>query len=451
MSPGSGIEDILEDMRSSLEALFNQVLTQIVPAGRAIATLLLEVNNNLKQFNTGVKQAGETVNVELVQKAKKTTAGLGDLVAALNPTKILSGLTGSHPRAYAMGGMAINQGGMIGGLLGPLQQLSSSVSGFVQALNPNLMRLFNQALRDLMATFGTALAPVIQHTAAIFNELSSTLAPAMHALTPIIDNLMSVLEGSLVPIVGMLADAFVALSPIIELVTSIMASVAETMRVVYTVFRSALQVLYDVIKQMFGGVDLKDTGNQIREALQQLTKYFVQFAAYVAKALGYLDPFAKALEKNLRDLEGKRPGVKAAPENIHVSGLEQISKDLAVAAYAAQAAGGTRKKSEAEFLEELIKEVQEVQKNSKTLEQFLDEMKDKLLKGFMEDLDNLWAKFLAWWSNSPLNPVEPIRSAAHEAERRRSLDEQQNEMRRRGVPGVGPANSPSFWDNLFSS
>ena len=309
------------------------------------------------------------------------------------------------PTAAAAGGMSGALGAITGAVMGPLGQLAGAVGPFVAALNPSLMRLFNQALRDLMATFGVALTPAIQHISALFNELSATIAPAMRALAPIIDNLMSILEGTLVPVIGIIADAFVALSPVIELVTSIMASIAEAMRVFYTVLRSALQVIWEVVKNLFGGVDLKGAAEGIRDVIHQLTKYFVQFAAYVAKALGYLDPFAKALEKNLKDLEGQRPGQKAAPENVRVTGLEQISKDLAVAAFAAQGAGGQRKKSEAEFLEELIKEVREVQKNGQTLSQFLDTMGDKIIKqlidGFEGDLGKLWQWFLEWWRGRP--------------------------------------------------
>lgn len=401
---------------------------------------LSKIGDQLLTAVEKVRRAGgeaATLDLSIFGKFSYALAAASKNLASML-TNPLAGLSrginaAATPTAKAAGGMAGAIGGITSAVLGPLQGLTGAVGSFVQALNPGLMKVFNQALRDLMATFGTAFTPIIKGVTALFNELSATLAPAMHALVPIIDNLMSVLEGVFIPVIGIIADAFVALSPIIEFVTSIMASVAEAMRVVYTVFRSAIQVLSDVLKQVFGGVDLKGAAQGIQQVIQQLTKYFVQFAAYVAKALGYLDPFAKALEKNLNDLKGQRPGQKAAPENARVSGLEQISKDLAIAAYAAQAAAGGKKKSdEAMFLEELIKQVEEVKKNGKTLQKFLDELMVKLKNGlvsgfsteFKAALAKLWKDFLEWWKGGDKGGPQLRREGVdpvHRGERRANM------------------------------
>lgn len=276
--------------------------------------------------------------------------------------------------------------GLTSAVMGPLQGLASAVAPFVEALNPALMGLFNQALRDLMATFGVAFAPIISHVAALFNELSATLEPAMRALSPIMDNLASIMEGTLVPVIGIAVDAFVALAPILQFASSVMASWAETLRVTMTVWRSVFQTLFDVLKGLFGGVDLKGAADGIRDVLHKLTGYFVQFAAYLAKSLGQLG-FIDHLIKNLQDLEGRRPGIKAAPQNVHITGLEQIGKDLAVAAFASQGAGGERKKSEAEYLEELVKTLNAIKgEKSKTWEELFSKVADDVVGGFAKAL-----------------------------------------------------------------
>jgi hypothetical protein len=70
------------------------------------------------------------------------------------------------------------------------------------------------------------------------------------------------------------------------------------------------------------------------------------------------------MKKNLRNLESTaKPGVKAAPQNVHTSGLEEISKSLAVAAFGAQQAGTARQKSETDFLKEIVGELEGIKKN----------------------------------------------------------------------------------------
>ncbi|HEY7155155.1 MAG TPA: hypothetical protein VH575_14430 [Gemmataceae bacterium] len=384
MSPE--FSDMLETFRElgdALKSRFDQLGNAVAAVGQALGVAATQA----VQFGTAAASTAKTLlALPLAPFTAAVSTATQTLVAlARNPANPLGPLAAGFkqaaaPTAAQAGGLASGISGITDAVMGPLKQLTGVVGPFVQALNPALMRLFNQAMRDLMATFGVAFAPVIQHVTALFNELSATLLPAMQALTPIIDNLMSVLEGILVPEIGIIADAFVALSPVIEFVTRIMASVVEAMRVFYTVLRSAFDTIYKVVAGLFGGVDLKGAAQGIRDVIQRLTLYFVQFAAYIAKALGYLDPFAAALKRNLADLEGKKPGIKAAPENVHISGLEQIGKDLAVAAFSAGQAGGKVKSEEAKFLEELVKAVGEVEKNGKTLQEFLDAKLDELAR-----------------------------------------------------------------------
>jgi hypothetical protein len=64
----------------------------------------------------------------------------------------------------------------------------------------------------------------------------------------------------------------------------------------------------------------------------------------------------------------------AAPKNTKISSLESIGKELAVAAFAAQSAGGgERKKSEADYLQELVKDLQGIKQDGKDLQTWWDE------------------------------------------------------------------------------
>jgi hypothetical protein len=130
-------------------------------------------------------------------------------------------------------------------------------------------------------------------------------------------------------------------------------------------------------------------------------------------------------------LKGQKPGIKAAPENVHISGLEQIGKDLAVAAFSAQAAGGKRKSEEAEFLEQLVNAVAEIQDNNQTLQEFLEKKLNELLRtlGF-----TAWEAFENWLINNA-----SLLLTGNGAEARRGMDlDRRIEAGRDGEPKPPP-------------
>lgn len=348
-----------------------------------------QLADTLRRFVGAAVETLQEVRDRLTrQPAASGAAGNGGL-AGKTPSGGLSGDVSSLITT-GLGAVGAEISGVIGPLAalgaaanaitGPFQLISGLLGQFVGALNPSVMLVFNNALRNLQATIGVALVPIFQRLASLANSLSQTLFPAMQALRPILDNLASVLEGNLIPIVGLLADVFVALAPLIEFVTDILSTLAETSRIVVSVFRAVAQTLIDFIASFFGGVDLKDAASQFRDVIRQLTKYLVEFTAYLAKSLGQLG-FIDHLIKNLQDLQGKAPAVVAAPQNTRVSGFESIGKELAVAAFAAQEAGSTKKKSEADYLKDLVDSLKDVKANGKTLQEWI---KTDLIPGLEE-------------------------------------------------------------------
>lgn len=321
----------------------------------------IKVPDDVKKIALAMEEAGE--------KAQKAASKLLDKEAKEEEAYQKKLQQSKAPGGFGNAGQAIGGGftGAIGSsiaaLLNPFQALASVVGPFVQALNPSLMQQMGQALRNLQATIGVALVPVVQVLTNLFRQLSVVLYPAMQALAPILGQLTNVLIATLVPALGMVADLFVALSPAIEFVTSLLSAFTDVQKVLMTVTRSVVQTLYQVIAGLFGGVDLKNIGKQLQDAMFAVVKNLVLFAAYLSKflaSLGVQNSFIDILRRNLAGLRGEGPHAVAAPQNVGTKGFEQIGKDLAIAAFAAQGGGQNPQRETNDFLKDLVKMLQDI-------------------------------------------------------------------------------------------
>src|SRR5262245_43735522 len=91
----------------------------------------------------------------------------------------------------SLGSAAKGVGDMLVGAFAPALNVFSSavgaVRGFVDALSPAAGMVLDQTLRDLAATVGTALEPVIQVATQVVQDFARSLAPVMERLKPIVE------------------------------------------------------------------------------------------------------------------------------------------------------------------------------------------------------------------------------------------------------------------------
>jgi hypothetical protein len=88
--------------------------------------------------------------------------------------------------------------------------------------------------------------------------------------------------------------------------------------------------------------------------------------------------FADKLIKNLEDQQAKPAGLAAAPGNARIESLEQIGKDIAQAAFIA-GQGGPPEDKEQEWRQEVLKELREWRKDSRSAgDDFMRGLRDAL-------------------------------------------------------------------------
>lgn len=219
--------------------------------------------------------------------------------------------------------------------------LAAQVQQFVTALSPGAMQVFNLALRDLQATIGVALIPIIQTLTDGLHQAAGLLLPAMQKLAPVFAQLAQMFLSIMLPAVQAVSVVFQALVPLLNIALQVWSAFSTAVGALVTILATLAQTILDTIVSAFGG-DLSDYAAKLKEAIYQVTALMLKLVAAIATALG-LTGFVDALLKNLNDAaHPPSSGAGGAAQNIGLKGLEQITKDLAIAA--ASATGGSADK-----------------------------------------------------------------------------------------------------------
>lgn len=313
-----------------------------------------------------------------------------------------SGLSGGLNFATAATGL-LSQGisAAAQAITGPFQQLGSAITPFVQALNPSLVMVFNQAMRSLQATIGVALVPVMEALIGAVREVAGILLPAMQALAPVMGNLAKTVLTLFMPPFRILADMLTELAPILEFLTGVLKVVADAWTTLQVVARTLYQTLFKFISGLLGGEgNLKDVLKSFRDAMHQVVESVLKLVAYLAKAFSQFD-FIAAMSKNLREMAAPaKPGAAPAPQDVGFKGFEDIVKTMAVSAFAAMGGGGAEDQSEKEWLKHLADTLDGVAKDGQTFQGYLNEL--------FKDLENKLGKWFAdlpAWIADAINPL----------------------------------------------
>ena len=352
-----------------------------------------------------------------------------------------------EPEALPTGDLAGGGGEAAGGLgaaLGPvaiaaaasaaaLSEIVSKSRAFVEALSPATIQIFDQSMRDLQATVGTALIPIFTVLTGAIRQVSGILLPVMEAFTPIVQQASEIIAGRLILSVKTLAGIFEGVMPVIKLLIGLWEFMNDLMKpifiamqanfallgAVFTVLEAVLQPVIEVfklvdeamndfsqvllvvkivfkaivdsiaafIKSLMPAFSLKDVMTALKDATKKAVEGLVTFVAWLAKAFGQTD-FLKKLSAGLTPTG---EGATAAAQNVGIKDLGSIMKDMSIASANAGAGGDEGDQSEKELLKDLkgivdniadgqgsppwLGAIEGIAKDIQTLVQFLDPSK----------------------------------------------------------------------------
>ena len=237
--------------------------------------------------------------------------------------------------------------GSIAGVSSKFESLAEPVGKFVEALQPGQAVLFSNAMRDLNATIGVAFLPVMQQLTQGVREAAALVLPAARALGPIFDQLSGTLKDLIVNGVGRASEGMIQMVPLLQNLAEVASLVGQSFSAGFAAITSFFKALLgnkvsDGYKSFFDGV--KDV---LKGFVNWLLIGTISLAKFVG-ATGFVDNFVKALEEMGKRDQG---GVTGGLQDVSIKGLDQFTKDLAVAAQ--YAAGGGSQKSDKEYFKEL--------------------------------------------------------------------------------------------------
>lgn len=294
----------------------------------------------------------------------------------------------------------------------------------VRLYSPGVVQMFENATANLSATIGHAFVPLIQVATQIAREWASAIAPVMQNLVPIVQrfsdamgNMLvetlrqfaSLLQSSL-PVLVAFLEVFQAtmgglnafLQPLMLAVRGLMlfgrilyeaSGLGTVVRILTRVFE-AFSKAFEVVEAAFSIVEVvvtslmdafmtllsslfpvKDIMDMLTRAVQWAIRGLYVFSVMLAKFLGF-DGVADALIKSVEDKTKQGDTAAQAPQ---FKTLEQLGKDLALAAVIATGSTGQGGvKNQQEFWQRTLDEMRHAKNNGGSMITLLQEIRDLL-------------------------------------------------------------------------
>ncbi len=284
--------------------------------------------------------------------------------------------------------------GGLGAVAGPigmaaeaLQQLVGVAKQFTEALSPVTVQLFDQAMRNLQATVGQALIPVVQVFTKSLQDVASILDGPMKALAPTVTAAVQSIAAGLIPIVQILVAGLQLLQPFIDILIELQGPMTQ----LEEVLGSLIAAFISVKAALDPFAPLKLIVDQFTVSMREAIKSVVIFAATTLKFFGRED-IIDAWKKNLEQMIDAGRVQNASIQSPAVKGLEQIVKDLATASVMAGGGPTPEDKSLAE-LQKIVDILSDIRNNSEGKSQ--DEIGGDLLLSAFKVLGHIGGPSLA--------------------------------------------------------
>jgi hypothetical protein len=200
-------------------------------------------------------------------------------------------------------------------------QIGLQLASFVSAFSPATVVAFQQAMRNLTATLGKMFAGPLAIFTDLIQQVTAALDPLMDELAPLLTDLAQTIAGALLPLFKVMAAVLTPMIPV-------------------------LKSIFEALGKVF----------------QELVRYIVLAIGQLSKTFGsgaLLDDMIASLKAAPKKVEN------AAPTGAAIKGFQQITADLATAAFAAS--GKVQGRTNEEFQAEMLKQLEKIAEGKETL------------------------------------------------------------------------------------
>lgn len=221
-----------------------------------------------------------------------------------------------------------------------LSSVPAAVTSFVAAFNPAVVEVMATAFRDLAATIGYGLEPVIQAATEIVRELAGAFGRVFEQLRPLVSELSATLINVLVPLIQAAAVVFEALLRVVEALMPVIRLLAAVLEGVVTLFAAVIQIgaqiIGAVLEALFGSMGgLREATDAVKNAFVQATVAVIRFVDAVLRFFGFTALADRILSSFTRAADS---GKRAAPRDVGIASAADVYQQRLVEA--AKAGGG---------------------------------------------------------------------------------------------------------------
>lgn len=356
-------------------------LSLATPAGRQLAGSVSTAVSGVWQG--GRQAAGGLSSIargNFAQGARQVAGGAGSAVGGA---------------AAGIGGAVMAAVGIVGDVVKAFANLPHAIGRFVSALNPSQMLVFDQAMRDLTATVGVALAPVFSMVTSVVRQFGAILLPTMQMLKPAMEQL----SASIMDVADVALNAFGNylqnwVVPAIGLVVKLFDSLTPYMRGVF----AALSGFTTMLSRMLNFGDMSSVFANLKTAMGELAKYALLAAANLIRLVSvsasndFIDGVVAALRGD--GVQKKDNTGIAAATNANIGDVSSFGRQVMQAALLATDVGsGKKKETQEDLTRKVIEELQKLKAGQDTELKALGEaIKDAIADGVNDGVNRLLRK-----------------------------------------------------------
>jgi methyl-accepting chemotaxis protein len=372
-----------------------------------------------------------TATNRLVNEIDRLIAAMFRMAQEVHPTAEVAestpaaagGGVGALGRLAAIGAVAAAALGILVVATGVLEREFHKLEGLVRLFNPAVILIFQQALDNLGATIGRAFVPLFQDLTEVTRQYAAILKPIIANLLPLIQqlsdifanlllgvlrqvgNLLTSLASALKPmsdvvlvIVNTLIGLFNAttlitrglillsrlffelsgLGIIVRVLNKVLEALNQTFQILdeaFNIFEVVVNSVVDSIVALISSVfPVQGIMDALTRAIQYVIRNMYVFAVMLAKLAGLDDVVAALIDSIDKRANAKGDTAAQTPQ---IKNLEQLSKDLALAAATAGgAAGQGGVKNQQEFWAKTLEAMKDAAKNGVSIKDIMLEIRD---------------------------------------------------------------------------
>lgn len=249
--------------------------------------------------------------------------------------------------------------------IGGFNAAISAISGFVAAIDPSVIQMFDAAARDLAAVIGEALRPAMYVAVEVVRTFAGTLRPLLQSIAPEIQKLTKAFGTELVSLIPVFVNYLRELMPFLkEYIENLSRQLKDSAALSQTLqaYRKAVEA---VTKPIYGFIDsLIPARKTSLTFIQTMSRATIAVMAFVAKLFGATSAF-NAIKESIGGKAGGDPfsdatGLAVA-NNPSFKSIEQMGKDIQQAAFVASGQNQDNLSAEDKFRAAVLRDLDSLQ------------------------------------------------------------------------------------------